>query len=100
MKFWPLSVIAANPLVPPAYAQELRDFNYHMPSQGAYWVAVEVASRTQPVQAPNLAVIGVVDGSARRIYLDYPNWDEWFYLERSTVIDDNGYVFILMDALH
>ena len=100
MKFWPLSAIAASPLVPPAFAQELRDFNYRMPSEGAYLVACDVARNTQPVQAPNLAVIETLGGTWRRMYTDYPEPAEWLWLERSTVIDDNGYVFILMDALH
>ena len=100
MKFWPLSTIAASPLVPPAYAQELRNFNYRMPSQGAYHAAVDVARHTQPVHAPNMAVIDTVGACTRRVYMNYPEDAEWLCLERSTVIDDNGFTFILMDALH
>lgn len=98
MKFWPVSEIAR--IVAPKYGAELRDFCYRMPSRGAYDAAIGAIQYAEPVHAPNLVTIDSVGAPSRRMYIRYPELVEWSYLERATVMDDNGYVFILMDALH
>lgn len=100
MRYWPLSVIAQSPLVPSAFVAELRDFCLKMPSQGAFYAAMAVAGHTEPVEAPNLVVIQSIGAPNRRAYVDYPELDEWLNLERATVMENNGYAFVLMDALH
>jgi hypothetical protein len=98
MKFWPVSEIAR--CVSPEYEAELRDFCYKMPSRGAYLAAMNAIQHAEPVHAPNLVTIDTVGGCTRRFYTGYPEGPEWASLERATVMDDNGCVFILMDALH
>jgi hypothetical protein len=61
---------------------------------------MDVARHTKAVQAPNMAIINTIGGATRRVYTDYPEPAEWSELERSIIIDDNDFVFILMDALH
>lgn len=100
MKFWPLSEIVASPAMPPCFVHELRNFYRRMPSEGAYHAAKAVAQHTKAVQAPNLVIIETLAGPSRRVYIDYPDEPEWLHLERATVMEHDGYTFILLDALH
>lgn len=100
-RFWPLSVIQSSPLLPQNYAWELSRFYREVPSQGAYYAAMEVARRTPALEASHLVVIQSVGTPERRAYKDYPNDDEWSRLERTVVCEtDDGCMFMLMDALH
>lgn len=100
MKYWPLSVIAQSPLMLGAYVDEINRFYKTLPSQGAYYACIDVARHTQPVDAPNMSIVGSIGAPDRRVYVNYPDSAEWLKLERATVMEDNGYMFILVDALH
>lgn len=101
MKFWPASVIASSPLVPPGYALEINQLEHRLPSEGAYRAAVDVARRTRPINAPNMVVIETVEGRARRVYTAFPETDEWLRLERGGMIETNeGFMFYMVDGLH
>ncbi len=101
MKFWPLSVIAASPLVPPAYAHEVSRIATHLPSEGAFYACIDVARRTEPVNAPGLVIVESIGAPQRRVYTEYPEWDEWFRLERGAVMQaQDGFMFVHFDGLH
>lgn len=101
MKYWPMTVIIQSPLVPPAYAWELQQFYRKIPSEGAYDAVFDVARKTPPVEAPNTVVVSSVGSPCRRVCLGYPTEAEWLPLERAAVVaGDNGYLYVLMDALH
>lgn len=60
----------------------------------------DVASRT-PVPDTNLFLIETQGCSFRRVYLDYPEFEDWFRLERGGFVDTEiaGFGYVL-DALH
>ena len=101
MRYWPLSVIATSPLLPEAYAHEVHQFNHRLPSQGAYLACVDVARRTQAVEAPNLVVIESLGAPACRMFTDYPTDEEWLRLERTTVLENEaGDIMMIMEGIH
>lgn len=101
MKYWPFSVIKDSPLMPPGCAWELSSFYSRRPSEPTFRACLDVARRTAPMEAPNLLIIESVNAPLRYVYGGYPDWEEWTRLERSGVHqDDNGYLFMTMEALH
>lgn len=100
MKYWPMSEIAQSPLLAPGYASELREFYRNKPSEGAFYAAIAVSRHMRPIEAPHLVVIQSVGTTNRRAYTDYPEIGEWLALERAAVMENDGFTFIMMDALH
>lgn len=106
MKYWPMTVLAYSPLLPAAYAPEVQQMTQRYvpgaPSMGAYLACVDVARRTPGIEAPNLAFIEHPGcAMTRRIFLDYPNDEEWLRMERSVLVEDDvGFTFWQLDALH
>lgn len=102
MKYWPLSLIAESPLLPPAYFMEVTDAGRTCNmSRGAFLACGDVAMRTAPVDAPNMVVMESPGAPARRVYVRFPECEEWLRLERGGVVaGDDGLLHVLIDALH
>jgi hypothetical protein len=100
MRYWGLSHIVSSPALPPAYAAELRDFYYAPPSRAAYYAALGVCKDLPAVEAPNIVIVESIGAPNRRMFIDYPTLTEWLRLERTAVMEHDGYTFMLMDALH
>lgn len=101
MRYWPLSVIAQSPLVPPAYALEISMTATRVPSQGAYYAMVDIARQTAAVDAPNLVIIESTDAPGRRCFTGYPTEAEWLRLERTVFMENEaGFMFGMIDSLH
>lgn len=101
MKYWPMMTIARSPLLPAPFVHEISNFYYKMPSEAAFYAALEAAQHTAPIEMPNLAVIETVDGQYHRTYTARPTYDEWLRLERGGIVPyDDGTLFVLMDGIH
>lgn len=101
MRYWPLSVIVNSPLMAPAYAMELFKVcaTQHL-SQGAFLACSDVTARTKPVETC-MAIVESVNAPMRRVYTEYPDFEEWMALERSGfVLDESGFFGFVIDALH
>ena len=101
MRFWPLHVMACNPLLAAPYQLELQNFYLRTMSKPAYHATIDAARQTPAVDAPNLVIIETEGTNPRRMYVEYPEIDEWLRLERTCVMEnDVGYAFIHTEALH
>lgn len=101
MRYWPLSVIANSPLMPPAYAWEIQRFYYQMPSEGAFHACMEVVKHTGHVAMPGLTVIESINAPNRFVFTEYPTWEEWSRFERAGAIEcDNGQICVMIDGMH
>jgi hypothetical protein len=102
VNYWPLSVIKDSPLMSPAYATELhRVYATLFLSGGAFLACSDVARHTAPRSIPNLALIETIGAPPRQVYTEYPDWEEWFGLERGAVIEgSNGVLYVIIDGLH
>jgi hypothetical protein len=101
MRYWPTSVIAQNPTLHPLAVVELMAAGPNKPlSMHAMAACCDVAGHT-PTQDTNLFLIETVGCSFRRMYLDYPDFEDWFRLERGGFVDTEiaGFGYVL-DALH
>jgi len=100
MKFWPLSTIV-HALTPGPYAIEWVHAGSYAPSPAAYHAAVDAVQRVPGIEAPNLVIIESIGAPARRVYTEYPEFDEWLRLERISFMEsDSGFTFGMVDALH
>lgn len=101
MRYWPLSIVAHSPLLPPAYAGEVhRACATAAMSHGAFMACSDVAAHTRAVET-SLVIIESVNAPMRRVYSEYPNFDEWIRLERGGFIqNDQGFFGFVLDALH
>lgn len=96
-----MMTIARSPLLPAPFVYELSNFYYKMPSESAFYAALEVAQHTPAIEMPNLAVIETEGGTYHRMYTSKPSQDEWLRLERGGIVPyDDGTLFILMDGIH
>lgn len=103
MNYWPLSTIAQSPLARhPGFAWELsRMYTTGFLSPAAFQACGDVARHTAPKSMPNLVIIESAGAPARYAFTSYPDWREWFALERGGVIEaDNGTLGVIFDALH
>jgi hypothetical protein len=100
MKYWGLSHIVNNPALPPAYSTELANLHRVAPSEAAYYAAIGVCERMPAIEAPNLVIIETLGAPNRRMFTDYPDLTEWLRLERAAVMENDGFTFMLLDALH
>lgn len=84
------------------YGMEIANIgNGHPPSQGAYYACIDVAQNTAPLRTPNLVFIESEGTPVRRMYTDYPEWEEWSRLEQGGVVQgDNGVICIIIDGMH
>lgn len=100
MRYWPLSVIAQSPMLPPVYGPELyRAYYDPRISQGALVACNQVAGHTRPVETP-LVIIHSVGAPMRRVYTEYPEFDDWLRLERGGFIATDDTFGFVIDALH
>jgi hypothetical protein len=106
MKHWGLSVIAGSPLLAGVYAVELQQSmkTGRMLSQATFSACSAVAAYTPAQEAPSLAIVHSEGAPPRRVYLRYPELNEWPRLERgSLTAEDAGpdiLWHIVVDALH
>lgn len=100
MRYWPMSVIADSPLMPPPHSIELRLMNRRAPSEAAYHACFEVARQTRAAPIHGLAFIESVGAPGRQVFTEHPSGDDWARLERVAVVDHDGYFFIIIDAMH
>lgn len=101
MKYWPLSMLKASPLMPAVYAHELYNFYRKMPSEHAFEACLQVARETQPLEMSGLLIIESVNAPLRQTYTEYPTWEEWSRLERAGAYQSSeGYLFMTFEALH
>lgn len=101
MKHWPLSVVAQSPSMPAAFLPEFRQvYATCYLSWGAFHACGIVADHTPPREAPNLTIVRSVGAPARRVYTDYPTWEEWSQLERGGVFEHCNELIVLVDGLH
>jgi hypothetical protein len=103
VKHWPLSVIISSPLMSPAFAWELfRVYQTHSLSVPAIDACLGVASRTVAQTAPGLVLVRSVGSSTgHRLFLGYPEWPEWFALERGGLLEEaDGNIVLSVDSVH
>lgn len=103
MNYWPLSVIASSPLAQhPGFAYELSCvYKTCYLSPAAFVACGDVARHTGTQSMPNLVIIESVGCPPRHAFTGYPDWAEWSRLERGGVVeDDNGMLYVIIDALH
>lgn len=101
-KYWPFSTIKNSPLLPPVYAWDAsRIYNRHQFSFPFMVACTDVARQTAPIDMPGLAIVESVGAPARRIYLCYPEFEEWMQLERGgVVLGSDGMLGVIVDGLH
>lgn len=101
MRYWPLSVIALSPLLPPVYVPELfRAYQDPRLSQEAVIACNQVMELTPHVETP-LVIVHSVKSPSRRVYLEYPQFEDWMRLERGGFVDTPGDgTYFIIDALH
>ncbi len=106
MRYWSMSTLAQSPLMAPCFMAELMDAlrTGREISNAAFIAYGDVAAHTVPVDAPNLVIVHGEDAPPRRVYLRYPELNEWFRLERGglTAEDatDGTLWHVMVDALH
>ncbi len=100
-RYWPLSTIARSPLMHPTYAAEVRCATLNLRiSDGALYASSDVAMRTVTGKTP-LAIVESTDAPPRRVYTEYPEFDDWFRLERGGFVQsEKGFFVMVIDALH
>lgn len=86
--------------MPTVYALELQRFYHQAPSKGAFDATIDVAQRMPAIDAPNLVIIETEDAPGRRMYTNYPGSTEWLRMERTCVMENDGFTFIHIEALH
>lgn len=100
MRYWPLSTIAASPLMPAWYVPELcRAYDHPGLSEGAMVACNQVAGQTRPVETP-LIIVHSVGAPLRRVYLEYPDFESWARLERGGFVATEDTFGFVIDALH
>lgn len=100
MQYWPISTICSSPLLHPSLADEVRQIERGALTQGALYACGQVARHTMPTEAPRLVTVETVGGPSRHVFLGYPEWDEWFRLERAGMEVQDGMIVLMVDALH
>lgn len=101
MRYWQTSLFTSNPTLHPLAVRELAAVGRGKPiSPYTMATCCEIASRT-PTPDTNLFLIETQGCSFRRMYLNYPDFDDWFRLERGGFVDTEiaGFGYVL-DALH
>jgi hypothetical protein len=99
-KYWPLSEISQSPELHHAHRWELMCAKRGLLSGGTMSAVARIINLTKPVESP-LAVVHGKDGKMTRIYLDYPEFDAWFKLERAGfVATSDKNCWFLLDNLH
>jgi hypothetical protein len=96
MKYWQTSLFTDPDIV----TELARVSPTHGISPYTMVTCAEVACRT-PVPKTSLFLIETPGSGFRRFYLDYPDFDDWFRLERGGFVDTKvaGFSYVL-DALH
>ncbi len=70
-------------------------------SPAGFHACGDVAQHTPSQDMPNLAVSESVSAPPRQLFTRYPDFDEWFRLERGGVFEaSNGMLHVIIDALH
>jgi hypothetical protein len=100
MRYWSLSVIARNPMLPAPFLMELQRADVRTPSAGALYAYLEICSVTPPVEAPSLRLVKTVGAPDRRVFIKHPTPEEWLRLERGAIMDHEGETFMFLDAMH
>lgn len=102
MKYWPMSVIADSPRMPPRHAIEAREVchTYSMTAAAAASCS-DAASFIAPQDAPNLAIIESAGAPARQVFLRHPGREEWGMLERANLVTGgDGQMYLIVDSTH
>jgi len=101
MKYWPFAQLA--PLLPPEINFEIRCWQ-HTGKLASYVVGAcaRACQQVEPPHSPNMVIIESNGAPWRRVYVDYPTFDEWMALERGGVIEDTNATSLwpMIDALH
>lgn len=104
MKIWPLSDIMHSDLMVPELACDVMSYlrGYTAPSVEMALAVIHIVQNTPHRVSRHLAVVINVGAPARRLYLDYPDTDEWLRLERATAVENpyTGGAWVHVDALH
>lgn len=102
MRYWPMYAVAdAMAAAGSPYAAEIRQTCYKIPSEPAFYAALDMALQLPAVDAPNLVIIETEGTSNVRAFTARPGATEWLRLERAAVMQaDDGFVFAMMDRLH
>lgn len=100
MRYYPLSVVAQSPLLPAVHAYEVAQvYNTACLSQGAMLACNYVISNTVPCETP-LVIVESVGAPMRRIYTEYPDFEDWIRLERGGFVVTDEFFGLMIDALH
>lgn len=101
MRYWPLSTLAASPVMPSWFLPELLYGPDHMITPAAAHACGHIAMSTPAVVAPKLCMVENEGSYFRRLYTDYPNIEEWLRLERRCVVQfKDGQLMLFCDGLH
>lgn len=100
MKFWPVSVIAASPMLNNAHKWELSHVNVTKELSEMTMLACYQCADAMPVSPSPLAVAYDIEDTARFIYLGPPTMQDWLRLERRVFMVNNGVFGLMVDALH
>ncbi len=99
-KYWPMSVITHSPLMPASHTWELEQIYSRPLSNAAYNAVFPIVRQTAPIES-GLVIIESIEAPARRVYTEYPVFEDWLRLERGGIIEANdGGLCIILDALH
>jgi len=103
MIYWPLSSLAMSPLMPQAYALELRNpFKHRVAlSQDCANACFQVASDTQSLELHEAIMVQTEGGAPYWLFTEYPNFHAWARLERAGItIQPDGYPVLIFAPLH
>lgn len=99
MKYWPLSVVADNPLMNPMYVPELWNAHSRMLSHEAMIAAAEVA-RHLPQDLTPLVIIESNCAPTRLAYTAIPSLDDFRRLERAAFYECSAGFGFRTEPLH
>lgn len=100
MRYWPLSVIAASPMLHHSQAWELMCAErLHPLTQSAMWAANHIAGQT-PAAPPGLVLVHTVGAISRCAYLEPPSPADFAQLERAGFIATDDTFGLVIDTLH
>lgn len=99
MRYWPLSEVLRSPVIGP-YAAELVNVGPRHPlSQGAMWACSRATDNIKPWEGQML-MLDSLDTILTPIYANYPEFDEWFALERAGFIMTEKVFIFVLNTLH
>ena len=103
MRYWHLSTICSSPILPAAFVAEVEACTRtNSLSTRAVQACADVAWHTAPLDMPIAVLETVGSPHSHRVFHRYPEFEEWFALERGCVVYNplGNTLHVIIDALH